>query len=83
MDLTLTLKGKHSGESIDIEIRDISVLIERQTWDYPGSIDIDYSGIFIVSDSEEDEELDKELAKLYEDFIDTEIIEAWENQDPY
>lgn len=85
MDLTLTLKGKHEGEPIDIEIRDISVLIERQTWDYPGSTDIDYSGIFLcpVDDSIEDEELSEELAELYQDFIDKEIIEAWENQEPY
>jgi hypothetical protein len=82
MDLTLTLKGKHEGEPIDIEVRDISVLIERQTWDYPGSIDIDYSGIFLV-DSEEDEELNETLQELYQDFIDVEIQEAWEDQDNY
>jgi hypothetical protein len=82
MDLTLTLKGKHEGEPIDIEIRDIKVLEERQTWDYPGSIDIDYSGIYLV-DSEEDELLSETLEELYRDFIDEEILDAWHDQDPY
>ena len=83
MDLTITLKGKHQGEPIEIEIRDISVYIERQTFHHPGSVDIDYSGIFLVDDLDNDTELNDELAELYRDYIDGEIIEAWENQEPY
>ncbi len=84
MDLTLTLKGKHEGSLIDIEIRDIKVLIERQTFDYPGSVDIDYSGIYVITESDEDEEklLTYDLEELYRDFIDKEILEAWDNQEP-
>lgn len=85
MDLELTLKGKHEGQPIDIWIRDIRVLIERQTFDYPGSIDIEYSGIYVITESEPDDEklLSQKLEECYRDFVDREIIEAWQNQDPY
>jgi hypothetical protein len=85
MDVTITLKGKHQGPDVEVEARNCSVHEEPQTWSDPGSCDVDYESVVIVSDDEtlDGTELSDEMKALYDEAIIDAIYEAWHDQEPY
>jgi hypothetical protein len=88
MDVSITLKGKHEGEPIEVMAIGCSVHEEPQTWTEPGSVDVDYEDVRLVIADESEDTLDgtslsDELRELYDEVICDAIYEAWRDQEPY